>query len=117
MIREGSWEVGKGGESRAGAGANRLLKMRDCLSQEGIITAEILDILTETCLAVRFSGKVTGQEYQQFLDALAVRFKGNEEVNLVCELVGFEFYGDFKSAKRILHLVLEPTNANRGRPL
>jgi hypothetical protein len=28
-----------------------------------------------SCLAVHLSGKVTGEEYQQFLDALAARLK------------------------------------------
>jgi hypothetical protein len=61
---------------------------------------EILEQSTDACLAVRFSGKVTGQEYQQFLDALEERLKNGEKVSLVCELVGFEFYGDFESAKK-----------------
>jgi hypothetical protein len=61
---------------------------------------EILPQSTETCLGVRFSGKVTGQEYQHFLDALEDRLKTSEKVNLVCELVGFDFYGDFESAKK-----------------
>ncbi len=30
---------------------------------------------SETCLAVRFSGKVTGQDYQQFLEAIEAAFK------------------------------------------
>jgi hypothetical protein len=61
---------------------------------------ELLDRSTEDCLVVHFSGKVTGQEYQQFLDALGQRFKTAEKVNLVLELSGFEFYGDFDSAKK-----------------
>jgi hypothetical protein len=61
---------------------------------------DILEQSTATCLAVCFSGKVTGQEYQQFLDALGFRLKNNEKVSLVCELVDFDFYGDFDSAKK-----------------
>jgi SpoIIAA-like len=61
---------------------------------------EILPQSTETCLAVRFSGKVTGQEYQQFLDAIEGRLKTSDKISLVCELVGFDFYGDFESAKK-----------------
>jgi SpoIIAA-like len=61
---------------------------------------EILPESTGTCLAVRFSGKVDGQEYQQFLDAIEERLKTSEKVGLVCELVGFDFYGDFESAKK-----------------
>jgi hypothetical protein len=63
---------------------------------------EILPQSTGTCLAVRFNGKVTGQEYQQFLDAIDARLKICEKVSLVCELVGFDFYGDFESAKKDL---------------
>jgi SpoIIAA-like len=61
---------------------------------------EILPQSTQTCLAVHFSGKVTGQEYQQFLDAIDERLKNNAKVNLVCELVDFDFYSDFESAKK-----------------
>jgi hypothetical protein len=46
------------------------------------------------------SGKLTGQEYQQFLDALEERFKTNNEANLVLVMTGFEFYGDFESFKK-----------------
>ena len=61
---------------------------------------EILEQSTPTCLAVRFTGQVTGQEYQQFLDAIGYRLKNKENVSLVCALEGFEFYGDFESAKK-----------------
>jgi len=61
---------------------------------------EILPQSSATCLAVRFSGKVTGQEYQQFLDAIKERLKTSKKVSLVCEFVGFDFYGDFESAKK-----------------
>jgi hypothetical protein len=60
---------------------------------------EILDQSTEVCLAVRFSGKVTGMEYQQFLVAVRTRLEASEKVSLVCEFVDFDFYGDFESAK------------------
>jgi hypothetical protein len=60
---------------------------------------EILDQSTPSCLAVHFSGKVTGQEYQQFLDVLAGRLKTGSQVSLVIEFAGFEFYGDFEAAK------------------
>lgn len=61
---------------------------------------EILEQSTGDCLAVRFSGKVTGQEYQQFLDALGFRLKNNEKVSLVCGLQAVDFYGDFEAAKK-----------------
>ena len=61
---------------------------------------EILDESTDSCLAVHFSGKVTGEEYQKFLDALGKCFETAEKVSLVLELTGFEFYGDFESAKK-----------------
>jgi hypothetical protein len=60
---------------------------------------EILPRSSETCLAFLFSGKVTGQEYQQFLEAIEARLKTDEKVSLVCEFVDFDFYGDFESAK------------------
>jgi hypothetical protein len=61
---------------------------------------KILEQSTNSCLAVHFSGKVTGIEYQQFLDALAERLKTGNKVNLVVELVDFDFYGDFDSVKK-----------------
>ena len=63
---------------------------------------EILEFSTDSCLAVRLSGKVSGQEYQQFLDALAERLKSGDKASLVLELSGFEFYGDFEAAKKDL---------------
>ena len=63
---------------------------------------EILPISSEACLSVHFSGKVTGSEYQQFLDALDERLKAGGKVSLVLELSGFEFYGDFESTKKDL---------------
>ncbi len=63
---------------------------------------EILEQSTPQCLAVRFSGKVTGQEYLQFLDAIRERLKVNEIVGLVCELDDFSFYGDFEAFKQDL---------------
>jgi hypothetical protein len=61
---------------------------------------EILEQSTQSCLAVHFSGKVTGHQYQQFLDALAARLQTGGQVSLVLELTGFEFYGDFEAAKK-----------------
>jgi len=61
---------------------------------------EILDQSNESCLAVHLSGKVTGDEYQKFLDALGERLKASDKVNLVMELSGFEFYDDYDSVKK-----------------
>lgn len=61
---------------------------------------EILPQSTSGCLAVHFSGKVTGDEYQQFLDALGKRLGTAEKVSLVLVLSGFEFYDDFETAKK-----------------
>jgi SpoIIAA-like len=61
---------------------------------------EILPQSTSGCLAVHLSGKVTGDEYQQFLDALNQRLGTAEKVSLVLELSGFEFYDDFESVKK-----------------
>ena len=60
---------------------------------------EILEQSTQSCLAIHFSGKVTGQEYQQFLDNLGECLKTGQQVNLVVEFAGFDFYGDFEAAK------------------
>jgi hypothetical protein len=63
---------------------------------------ELIEILEQSnpgCLAVHFSGKVTGQEYQQFIDALSELLKSGSQVSLVLELAGFEFYDDFESAR------------------
>jgi hypothetical protein len=59
---------------------------------------EILPQSTESCLAVHFSGQVTGEEYGQFLAALGERLKTGDQVSLVVEFAGFEFYGDFEAA-------------------
>jgi SpoIIAA-like len=61
---------------------------------------EILPQSTEVCLAVHFSGKVTGVEIQQFMDALNERLKTGDQINLVAEFAGFEFYDDFEAAKQ-----------------
>jgi hypothetical protein len=63
---------------------------------------EILPQSTPSCLAVRFSGKVTGADYQQFLDALGERLGPANTVSLVLELSDFEFYGDFEAARKDL---------------
>jgi len=61
---------------------------------------EVLGQSTETCLVIRFSGKVTGEEYQQFLNAVDERLKAGEKISLVLVLSGFEFYGDLEAAKQ-----------------
>lgn len=58
---------------------------------------------TDTCLAIHFSGKVTGEEYQRFLTAVDERLKANETINLVLVLSGFEFYGDLAAVRQDLH--------------
>ena len=63
---------------------------------------EILDETTETCLVVHFSGRITGDKYQKFLNAVEDRLRTHEKVNLVLELSDFEFYGDFETAKKDL---------------
>jgi hypothetical protein len=60
---------------------------------------EILEQSTQSCLAVQFSGKVTGPEYQRFLDALGERLKLGKPVSMVVAFSSFEFYGDFEAAK------------------
>jgi hypothetical protein len=59
-----------------------------------------LDESTQTCLVCRFSGKVTGQEYQQFLNAVDERLKASDTINLVVLLGTLEFSDDFSAAKQ-----------------
>jgi hypothetical protein len=61
---------------------------------------EILEQTTETCLVVHFSGKITSEKYQKFLNAVNERLATHEKVNLVVELSDVEFYGDFEAAKK-----------------
>jgi hypothetical protein len=61
---------------------------------------EFLPQSSGTCLAVHFSGKVTGSEYQEFLDALTERLESGSQVSLVLALAGFEFYGDFEAVRK-----------------
>ena len=50
---------------------------------------EILTQTTETCLVGHFSGKVAGEDYQQFLNAVDERLKTHGKVNLVVQLTDF----------------------------
>jgi hypothetical protein len=61
---------------------------------------EILNQSTDNCLVAHLSGKLTGQEYQQFLGALHERMQKVDAVSMVLVLTGFEFYGDFEAAKQ-----------------
>ena len=61
---------------------------------------EILKQTTETCVVVHFSDKVTGEEYQQYLNAVAERLKAQGKVNLVVQMTGFTFYGDWDAFKK-----------------
>jgi hypothetical protein len=63
---------------------------------------EILSQSTNTCLVVHLSGRVTLQDYQQFMDALAERLKTGAPVSLVADLSGFELYEDLDVAKKDL---------------
>jgi len=60
---------------------------------------EILDSTTDSCLVVCFTGKVKGEEYKTFLEAIDLRLKDRDEVDLVAVLTEFEFYGDIKAAE------------------
>jgi hypothetical protein len=64
---------------------------------------EILEQTTDTCVVVRFSGKVGGDEYKWFLEAVDSRLKAHEKINLVADLPEFTFYGDFKAFKEDWH--------------
>ena len=64
---------------------------------------EILDSTTERCVVARFEGKITGDEYRPFLEAVDKRLKANDDVSVVAELSEFEFYGDFEAFKEDFH--------------
>ena len=64
---------------------------------------EILGETTDTCVVVRFSDKVTGEAYKQFLDAVDERLKALDSVNMVADLSEFEFYGDFEAFNEDFH--------------
>ena len=64
---------------------------------------EILADSTATCVVVRFSGKITGEEYRLFLDAVDERLEEHEKIDMVAELSGFDFYGDLEAFKEDLH--------------
>jgi hypothetical protein len=49
---------------------------------------------------VHFSGKITGEKYQKFLNAVNDRLATHEKVSLVVELSDVEFYGDFEAARK-----------------
>lgn len=62
----------------------------------------ILELSTETCLVVQFSAKLSGSEYQHFLDALDERLEKAATVSLVIEFSEFEFYSDMEAARKDL---------------
>lgn len=64
---------------------------------------EILGSSTEGCVVVRFGGKVSGDEYKEFLEAVDGRLAKLDRVNVVADLTAFEFYGDIESAKEDFH--------------
>jgi hypothetical protein len=64
---------------------------------------EILNETTDTCVVARFGGKITGEEYKRFLDAVDERLKAQDKINMVADLSEFEFYGDFEAFKEDFH--------------
>ena len=71
---------------------------------------EILEETTDSCLVVHFSGKVTADKYQMFLNAVEDRLKTYEKVSLVLELSDFAFYGDFETARKDLNFAFGQYN-------
>lgn len=67
---------------------------------------EMLEQTTDTCVVVRFSGKVKGDEYKEFLDAVDERLARNELINMVAVVPEFMFYGDFEALKEDTHFGL-----------
>lgn len=64
---------------------------------------EILDSTTDTCVVAHLGGRVKGEEYRVFLDAVDERLKVNDRVNIVTDLSGFEGYGDLEAFKEDCH--------------
>jgi hypothetical protein len=64
---------------------------------------ELLEQTTNTCVVVEFRGRVSGDEYKTFLDAVDERLAKNEPINLVAVLSEFVFYGDFEAMKEDAH--------------
>lgn len=64
---------------------------------------EMLGETMDSCVVVRFSGRVTGEEYRQFIDAVDERLENREKVGMVADLSEFEFYGDFEAFKEDFH--------------
>ena len=60
---------------------------------------EALPESTDTTMVVRFGGKVSGDDYQAFLEDLDARMKAGGPISLVLDLQDFEFYGDLESAR------------------
>ncbi len=61
---------------------------------------EVLKESTDRCLVVHFSGNLTGQEYQKFLDELEGRLQKTADLNLVLVLSNVKFYGDFEAFQK-----------------
>jgi len=67
------------------------------------VMVEVMDATTATCVVVRFGGKVSGEEYKVFLDAIDERLEAEGEVNMVAVLNDFVFYGDLEALKEDTH--------------
>ncbi|MHB8896647.1 MAG: SpoIIAA family protein [Candidatus Geothermincolia bacterium] len=64
---------------------------------------EVLQASTEQCVVVKFGGRISGEEYKTFLEAVDGRLKVRERISMVADLSEFEFYGDFESFKEDFH--------------
>jgi hypothetical protein len=64
---------------------------------------ELVDITTDTCVVAHFGGKIIGEEYKIFLDAMDERLASHDQINMVADLAELEFYGDFESFKEDWH--------------
>lgn len=54
---------------------------------------------TETCMVVQVQGKITGDEYDVFADAIEDAIEQHGEIDLVIELLEGVGYGDFDAVK------------------
>ncbi len=59
---------------------------------------KILESSTPTCLVARFSGNVTGEEYELFTEAAKERLQVNDQIGLVLDLSEFDLHADLKAS-------------------
>ena len=64
---------------------------------------EILDKSTDSCVVARFSGKITGEEYKKFIDAVDSRLENRDSISMVTDLSDFNSFADADAFKEDWH--------------